>query len=344
MTLLFSHPELWRDISNKGLPIVSSAPFLQQMQDQLNWRWDFPTVADYLRKAPPYKVVDSSDVLNYVTCVMRLTCEKLLQQDDWCYWQALEFLQLDQYDAQKMSGLPVAVESTKVVVNLIWSYGIKAVDGHKKDRCSCSGSTRSGQVRVLNETYANCVDQTSARLFYGIAAAEKLIVYWADVSNAFAEAPPLKQGFYIRPNNAFHEWWTTHKKRPPIQPGHMIPILSAMQGHPELPRLWKKHADAILQELGLTPTTHEPCLYFGIIDGKSIIFMRQVDNFAIAAPDAHTADVLIDMLDDKLSIPLKHQGILICTMALIFSKLVIIFVYPARVSSTRLVPNICLLG
>jgi hypothetical protein len=73
VTLLFSHPELQRDISNKGLPIVSLAPFLQQMQDQLNRRWDFPTVADYLRKAPPYKVVDSGDVLNYVTHVMRLT-------------------------------------------------------------------------------------------------------------------------------------------------------------------------------------------------------------------------------------------------------------------------------
>ena len=36
--------------------------------------------------------------------------------------------------------------------------------------------------------------------------------------------------------------------------------------------------------------------------------MRQVDDFAIAAPDAHTADLLLDMLDDKLSIPIKRQG------------------------------------
>jgi hypothetical protein len=88
----------------------------------------------------------------------------------------------------------------------------------------------------------------------------------------------------------------------------MIPILSAMQGHPESPRLWEKHADAILQELGLTPRTHEPCLYSGIIDGKRIIFMQQVENFAIAAPDARTANILLDMLDGKLSIPLKQQG------------------------------------
>jgi hypothetical protein len=122
--LLFSHPELRRDISNKGLPIVSSAPFLQQTHDQLNRRWDFSKVAEYLRKAPPYKIIDSSDVLNYVTCVMQLTRGKLLRHDDWCNWQALEFLQLDQYNAQSMFGLPLAVESNKAVFNLVWSYGI----------------------------------------------------------------------------------------------------------------------------------------------------------------------------------------------------------------------------
>jgi hypothetical protein len=156
--LLFSHPELRRDISNKGLPIVSLAPFLQQMHDQLNRRWDFSTVAKYLRKAPPYKIIDSGDVLNYVTRVMRLTRGKLLWQDDWCDWQASEFLQLDQYDAQSMFGLPVAVESNEAVFNLVWPYGIKAVDGRKKARCTCNGSTRSGQVHVLDKTYANCVD------------------------------------------------------------------------------------------------------------------------------------------------------------------------------------------
>jgi hypothetical protein len=64
VTLLFSHPELSCDISNKGLPIVLSASFSQQTHDQLNRHWDFTTVADFLRKAPPYKVVDSGDVLN----------------------------------------------------------------------------------------------------------------------------------------------------------------------------------------------------------------------------------------------------------------------------------------
>ena len=70
--------------------------------------------------------------------------------------------------------------------------------------CACDGSLRGGQVRHLDFTYANCVDQTSSRIFYAAAAAENLVISGADVSNAFAEAPPPKQGFYIKVNNPFH--------------------------------------------------------------------------------------------------------------------------------------------
>jgi hypothetical protein len=87
VTLLFSHPELHHDILNIGLPIlVLSTPFSQQTHDQLNRWWDFTTVTDFLHKAPPYKVVDSGDVLNYVTRVMKLTHGTLLWQDDWYDW------------------------------------------------------------------------------------------------------------------------------------------------------------------------------------------------------------------------------------------------------------------
>ena len=38
--------------------------------------------------------------------------------------------------------------------------------------------------------------------------------------------------------------------------------------------------------------------------------MRQVDDFAIAAPDAKTSDILMDMIDERLKIPIKQQGYL----------------------------------
>jgi hypothetical protein len=193
---------------------------------------------------------------------------------------------------------------------LVWTYTIKALDGRKKACCVCDGSSRSGSVKILDEVYANCINQTSSPLFYAVCAAETLLIFGSDVCNAFAEAPPPKQGFYIRPDRAFHEWWTRHKGLPPLTPGQVIPVLSAMQGHLESPRLWEKHADAILHDLGLTPTTHKPCLYSGIIDDKRILFKCQVDNFAIGAPNSCTADILLDMLDDKLTMPIKRQGLL----------------------------------
>jgi hypothetical protein len=147
-------------------------------------------------------------------------------------------------------------------------------------------------------------------MFYAIAAAKNLLVYGADVSNAFAEAPPPKQGFFIHPDHAFNKWWVDHKNRLPIPPGHMIPILSAMQGHPESPRLWEKHADEIFHEIGLTPTMHDPCLYLGTINNHQILFMRQVNDFAIAAPDKHTLEILKDLINNKLCIPIKWQGYL----------------------------------
>jgi hypothetical protein len=76
---------------------------------------------------------------------------------------------------------------------------------------ACDGSPRSGQAKILDKMYANCVDQTSSRLFYAIVAVKKLLIFCADVSNAFTKAPPPKQGFYIYPDRAFHIWWVNHK-------------------------------------------------------------------------------------------------------------------------------------
>jgi hypothetical protein len=47
-----------------------------------------------------------------------------------------------------------------------------------------------------------------------------------------------------------------------------------------------------------------------VIDGKCVVFKRQVDDFAIAAPDERTANILLDMIDDELAIPMKRQGYL----------------------------------
>lgn len=53
----------------------------------------------------------------------------------------------------------------------------------------------------------------------------------------------------------------------------IILVKSAMQGHPEAPCLWEKHADKILCSIGLHPTTHEPCLYSGLIANNRVLLL-----------------------------------------------------------------------
>eukprot|EP00804_Cyclotella_cryptica_P018023 CCRYP_008311-RA/>CCRYP_008311-RA protein AED:0.31 eAED:0.31 QI:0/0/0/1/1/1/2/0/220 len=110
-------------------------------------------------------------------------------------------------------------------------------------------------------------------MFYAVSAAENLLIFGADVCNAFSEAPAPKQGFYIQPDRAFSEWWI-HQGREPIPDGYVIPVLRAMQGHPN----------------------RRDC-------GKS------VDDFEFAAPSIELAHMFYDALDDHLSMPIKRQGL-----------------------------------
>ena len=303
--LTFSHPEIRHGLTNDGIPQVNL--------DQLNPRHEFDDQFEIpdipVARSANAKIKLDGDVFNFTSLAMKLTRGKLLKDKEWTVWQGSEYKQLDQYEEQGMFGTPTKVDDKGAIFNLVWTYVIKELDNRKKARCTCDGSTRAGQVRVLDYTYANCVDQTSSRLFYGACAAEDLLIFGADVSNAFAEAPPPRQGFYIRPDKAFHEWWTNHKHRDPIPPGYVIPILSAMQGHPESPRLWEKHADKILRDIGLTPTIHEPCLYSGLIHGERVLFKRQVDDFAVGAKSERIANILWDMIDERLTFALKRMGL-----------------------------------
>jgi hypothetical protein len=253
---------------------MSKLDFSLFTHDQLNNQIDLIEEGLCVHCAPKYNTVESGEALNYATRIMKLTHGKLLNQEDWSAWHESEYLQLDQYNAQGMFGDPINAKDDAAIFHLVWTYAIKALDGRKKARCVCDGSTRLGSVQVLDETYANRVDQTNSRLFYAVAAAENLLIFGVDISNAFAKVPPPKQGFFICLDRPFHEWGTQHKGCLPIPPGHVIPILSAMQGHPKLPRLWEKHTDTILRDLGLTSTVHKPCLYSGIIAGKHVIFKQ----------------------------------------------------------------------
>ena len=120
--LLFAHPEIRPNLSHNGLPIVSSAPFTQHIHDQMNNRWEFTSVAEYLcSSTPSYQQIDSGGVLNMVNRVMKLTRGKLLKQPDWSDWQESEYLQLNQYYDQGLFGTPQWVDEDASVFHTVWT-------------------------------------------------------------------------------------------------------------------------------------------------------------------------------------------------------------------------------
>jgi hypothetical protein len=286
-----AHPEAKGGLTSMGIP--------QLHIDQLNTR--FIMNLDHIQRQQAPTII-SGGVHHW--SFNKLTQEKLLKTKEWSEGRDAEWLQLEQYYSQGMFGDPTFVKDYSQVFHIVWTYMVKDFNARKKAQMACDGSPRGGKARILDYTHANCIDHTASRLFYGISPAENLLIYGADVSNAFSEAPPPKQGFYILPDRAFNEWWEA-KGLPPLSPGQVIPVMRAMQGHPESSCLWEKHIDRIIRKYGFRPTVHEPCLYLGEVRGERCIFKHQVDDFAMAMEHEETAHHFFNLLDDELTMPMK---------------------------------------
>lgn len=240
---------------------------------------------------------------------LKLTRRKLIKQDDWNEWKTSEHKQLNQYEAQQTFGQPCAPPPNSNILPLLWTYLIKD-DGTKKARCVCNGApSKKGSV-TLGATYAASLEQTGARIFWAAAALSNFRVYGADVSNAFAEAPPPKAPLFVTIDTQYHEW-NAAKGRPPIPKDHVLPVQGALQGHPESPRLWAILInDLLVNKLKFKPTTHEPCLYRGEHNGHKLLFLRQVDDFAIACDNEEVATAVIDEINTHMSVQIKYLGLL----------------------------------
>jgi hypothetical protein len=202
---------------------------------------------------------------------------------------------------------PMEAPQNANIHHMLWRYLVKMC-GTRKARMVCDGSPRQGTI-TLGHTFANSLDAPSERLFWAVVAKMGLTAYGADCSNAFAEAPPPKHPLYMRIDEAYHDWWVNHLGKPPIPPNKtVVRVQNAIQGHPESPRLWEKMIDGTLRDIGLQPTKHEPCLYKGAYKGKYTMFMRQVDDFAIATDSNETANALINDINKHLRLPIHILG------------------------------------
>lgn len=245
------------------------------------------------------------------------TRRNLKKLSNWDVWDAAHDKQLDAHDAANVLGQPVLRSSLDDlterhhVLRFQWSNLVKPASGVRKARCCLDGSKRAAPwLRTFAKTYASCISQPCMRLFLALAAVEGLQVTIGDVVNAFQSLnPPPTDLCFAEADDAYITWYE-RKTGIRLDPHkYVVPILRTIQGHPEAGALYEAEITKILvDELGFQPTTQEPNLLRGSIDGHLVLICRQVDDFAIATSDPATAEKLIARLNKYVTVESEGVG------------------------------------
>ena len=290
------HDPEWNARTEGALPILQAV-------------WDPDSNIPSTKALKISKLITKGMKLSSLKKQRKLTRTKLMKMDDWSLWKASEWKQLDAYSDQKTFDAPESLPKGSNLLSLIWTYLVKD-DGRRKARCVCNGSKNMRGSVTMAETYTSALEQTGAQIFWSACALQNYIIIGADAANAFAEAPPPKAPLYVRVDKQYREWYL-QKFGKIIPEGHVLRVRKALQGHPKSPRLWATLIDKIIRSYNLTPCTHEPNLYYTNnynSTGKGMLFLCQVDDFAIGVEDRSTANDIISKINSEMSIEISELG------------------------------------
>jgi hypothetical protein len=246
-----------------------------------------------------------------------LTRRRLKTLSTWPDWLAGEHKQLDQMEALGMYGQPCYPPPNAIILRMHWQYQIRR-DGTRRARNCCDGSPRAAPtLHAVAATYSSCVEQPVQRLFFALAARLSYRVFGGDAQDAFAHSPGPTVPTFVHIDDAYADWYAT-KHGIPVDRSMVLPVLRALQGHPEAGRLWEAHINHILScpELSFTPTTHDRTIYATIYRGTKVLLLRQVDDFALACASEPLARDIFDFIGRQLQLPnepappFKYLGLL----------------------------------
>ena len=83
--------------------------------------------------------------------------------------------------------------------------------------------------------------------------------------------PPPTDPCHLEIDEAYRSWYRKRFGRDIDPKKCVVPVLHALQGHPEAGILWETMIVGILEKLGFKSVTHERNLYHGKVDGKDIL-------------------------------------------------------------------------
>ena len=234
---------------------------------------------------------------------------RLMELSNWSTWDDMFDSQWDAHYRDGTLGIPIPRPGPREdgtppnVLRVQWSNLVKPC-GKRKCRACIDGSKRAAPwLRRFGQTYASCIEQPCQRLFFALVAAKGLIVTFGDTTNAFQQSPPPTEPCYLQIDDAYCSWFKKRHGRTVDRHTHVIPVLHALQGHPEAGALWERMIVGILEgpELGFTSTTQERNLYRGTIDGELVLVCRQVDDFAIASESRAAAEKFIGVINSHVT-------------------------------------------
>jgi len=119
---------------------------------------------------------------------------------------------------------------------------------------------------------------------------------------------------FMKSDDAFCDW---HLERTGVllDKDLVLPVLRALQGHPEAARLWEEYISAILKDVGFKNTTHKKNIYTGQFCGEKVLLVCQVDDFALGCCKECTAKSVHSEIGAKLTlhneaeVPFEHLGL-----------------------------------
>ena len=199
-----------------------------------------------------------------------------------------------------MFGKPILRSSDEeniVILRSHWQCHVKR-EGLRQDRQYCDGFKRAAPLLyALSKTYSSCVEHLIQRRVFALAAEQNFLLFGGDTKDAFAHPPSPEVPTFMIIDNQYYEWYFERFKIK-LDKSRVLPVLRALQGHPESGKLWEQHINNILMslELGVKHTTHDQIIYQAVFKGHKVLLLRQVDDLMIQADNENIAKEIFKII------------------------------------------------
>ncbi|SDA00933.1 BZ3500_MvSof-1268-A1-R1_Chr9g10928 [Microbotryum saponariae] len=186
----------------------------------------------------------------------------------------------------------VPAGATIVTSKFVWKTKRNAlgeVTGHKARLVAQGNRQRDGID--FNETFAPVARFSSIRSLLALAAANGLHVHQADIDKAYLHG------------DLDHDIWMTAPRGFDLPSDKVLRLRRSIYGLKQAGRIWNRHIDASLRDLGYTATGTDHCVYSWLDDRQCPHYIAlYVDDLLMISPELAEIERVISGLDQRYGV------------------------------------------